>query len=86
MVWKPFFVQSRVPANPADFHIKPLAAAGSAGLSASARQCGLASVTLGGLERPARRRPHFLKHSERFRLSTRPYGESRAGRLPLLRL
>ena len=23
-VWKPFFAQSRVPANPADFHIKPL--------------------------------------------------------------
>ena len=24
MVRKPFFVESRVPANPADFHIKPL--------------------------------------------------------------
>jgi hypothetical protein len=25
MVWKPFFVTERVPANPTDFHIKPLA-------------------------------------------------------------
>jgi hypothetical protein len=27
MVWKPFFINARVPANPRPFHIKPLAAA-----------------------------------------------------------
>jgi hypothetical protein len=34
MVWKPFFVKPRVPANPTDFHIKPLGGARLCGAGA----------------------------------------------------